>query len=236
MAQYKAMITKWFMGTGGGDGRSTFFENWDEAKLDKYAIDPEEYDHTNMAERPSILIENYHNHRNPYLTMIYLWDEKVDFLLSSRYDPLTAGTGEAGMRIDDDESISELSTTASSAKKRSPRKVKRNGKKDDGGINESMLAIVNLLKSSSDNKKPPPAAAESTLSLTDLNVLYDKHVSHMSFLKDNDLLTEEKKQVILKNIEEVYGMITNTHSNNKRNREEDSYAEVVVHNSNSKVS
>ena len=189
-----------------------------------------------MAERPSILIENYHNHRNPYLTMIYLWDEKVDFLLSSRYDPLTAGTGEAGMRIDDDESISELSTTASSAKKRSPRKVKRNGKKDDAGINESMLAIVNLLKSSSDNKKPPPAAAESTLSLTDLNVLYDKHVSHMSFLKDNDLLTEEKKQVILKNIEEVYGMITNTHSNNKRNREEDSYADVVVHNSNSKVS
>ena len=31
-------------------------------------------------------------------------------------------------------------------------------------------------------------------------------------------------------------MITNTHSNNKRNRGEDSYAEVVVPNSNSKVS
>ena len=79
MAQYKAMITKWFLGTGGGDGRSIFFENWDDAKFDKYSIDPDDYDHTNMADRPSILIDNYHNHRNPYLTMIYLWDEKVDF-------------------------------------------------------------------------------------------------------------------------------------------------------------
>ena len=226
------------LGTGGGDGRSTFFENWDDAKFDKYSIDPDEYDHTNMAERPSILIDNYHNHRNLYLTMIYLWDEKVDFLLSSRYDPLTAGTGEAGMRREDEESISELSGTASSARKRSPRsksKLRRDGKRDEGGINESMMAIVKLLKSTNENKKPP-AAEESTLSLNDLNSLYNKHVSHMSFLKDNDLLTDEKKKEILKNIEEVYGMITNTHSNNKRNREEDSDSEFVIPNSNSKVS
>ena len=52
------MITKWFLGTGGGDGRSTYFENWDDAKFDKYSIYPDEYDHTNMAERPSILIDN----------------------------------------------------------------------------------------------------------------------------------------------------------------------------------
>ena len=101
MAQYKAMITKWFLRTVGGDSCSTFFENWDDAKFDKYSINPDEYDHTNIVERPSILIDNYHNHRSPYLTMIYLWDEKVDFLLSSRYDPLTAGTGEAGMRRED---------------------------------------------------------------------------------------------------------------------------------------
>ena len=29
------------MGIGGGDGRLTFFENWDEAKFEKYEIDPE---------------------------------------------------------------------------------------------------------------------------------------------------------------------------------------------------
>ena len=60
MSQYKSMITKWFMGIGGGDGRLTFFENWDEAKFEKYEIDPEEYDHTNIADRPSILIDNCH--------------------------------------------------------------------------------------------------------------------------------------------------------------------------------
>ena len=39
--------------------------------------------------------------------MIYLWDEEVAFLLSSRYEPLKAGTGEAGMPREDEESISE---------------------------------------------------------------------------------------------------------------------------------
>ena len=65
------MITKWFLGTGGGDGRSTFFKNWDEAKFDKYEIDPEEYYHSKIVDRPSILIDKYHTHRTPYLTMIF---------------------------------------------------------------------------------------------------------------------------------------------------------------------
>ena len=56
-----------------------------------------------MTERPSILIDNYHTHRQPYLTMIFLWDERVSFLLSSRYDPLKASTGEAGMGNGDDD-------------------------------------------------------------------------------------------------------------------------------------
>ena len=108
MAQYKTMITKWFLGTSGGDGRSNFFENWDDAKFNTYSIDSDEYDHTKMAERHSILIDNYHNHRHPYLTMIYLWDEKVDFLLSSRYDPLRADTSEAGIWGEEEANVSSL--------------------------------------------------------------------------------------------------------------------------------
>ena len=84
-----------------------------------------------MAERPSILIDNYHNHRNPYLTMIYIWDEKLDCLLASRYDPLKAGSGEAAMPRHNKESISALSRTTSSARKRSPRrkpKIRKDGK------------------------------------------------------------------------------------------------------------
>ena len=70
-----------------GDGRSTLFENWDAVKLEKYDINPDEYDHTNMASRPSILIDNYHTHKTPYLTMIFLWDEKVDFFYPRSMTP-----------------------------------------------------------------------------------------------------------------------------------------------------
>ena len=58
----------------------------------------------------------------------------------------------------------------------------------------------------------------------------------MSFLKYNELLTEEKKKEILRNIEEVYSLITNTHSNNKRNRKDDDETEVIVTNYSSNVS
>ena len=125
MTQYRNMMTKWFLGTGGRDGRSTLFENWDAVKLEKYDIDPDEYDHTNMASRPSILINNYHTHKTPYLTMIFLWDEKVDFLLSSKYDPLDTGTGEAGIVQDEDTSfngsISGHTSSSSSIRRRSPK-------------------------------------------------------------------------------------------------------------------
>lgn len=35
--------------------------------------------------------------------MIFLWDEKVSFLLSSRYDSLEAGAGETGNSEDGDQ-------------------------------------------------------------------------------------------------------------------------------------
>jgi len=115
------------------------FESWDDAKLKKYNINVEEYDHTDMAERPSILINNYHTHQQPYLTMIFLWDERVNFLLSSRYDPLKAGTGKAGMEIDEDDednvSTSEFSSSYYSARRRSPKKamqMKGKGKSNNG--------------------------------------------------------------------------------------------------------
>ena len=240
MSQYKAMITKWFLGTGGGDGRSTFFENWDEAKLTRYNIDPEDYDHTNMSDRPSILIDNYHTNKIPYLTMIYLWDEKVNFLLSSRYDPLNTGNGEAGIpRDDDDDNDGVIVASPSRARKRSPSK--NNTKKgmnnnNDATISEGMLALVSLMKANTKEGKKMPAVTGSKLSLQDLNNLYDKHVSHLAFLKDNGLLTEKKKKSIVRNIEEVYESITNWHGVSKRSRQSDSDSDEILNNSNSKVS
>ena len=70
------------MGTGGGSGDSTLFEDWSKEKLNKYDIDVQTYDHTNVHNRPSILIDSY-TKRRKYLSIFYLWDELTDYLLSS---------------------------------------------------------------------------------------------------------------------------------------------------------
>ena len=76
-------------------------------------------------------------------------------------------------------------------------------------MNDGILAIVSLLKANTNEEKKLPAVTQSKLSLQDLNTLYDKHVSHMAFLKDNGILTEDKKELSVRNIEEVYEKITN---------------------------
>ena len=92
------------MGTCGGDDRSTMFEAWDDEKLEKYNVTEDTYDHIDIRSRPSILINNYHTHRQPFFTTIFLWDEQVSFLLSSKYEALNAGTGDAGMpKVGDEE-------------------------------------------------------------------------------------------------------------------------------------
>ena len=195
------MCTKWFLGTGGGDGRSTMFESWDDAKLDKYKIRDETYDHTDVAARPSILVNNYHSHRQPYLTMIFLWDEMVNFLLSSRYDPLNAGTGEAGMpKVGDNECDSIVDDMS----RRTVSPIHRRGKrgkntKKEGGMKETMIEIVNLIKNSTTAKEPSqtPSSVSTIKSgcsmiLDKLNGTHDRYMAHLQCLKDNDLLTAER--------------------------------------------
>ena len=96
-----------------------------------------------------------------------------------------------------------------------------------------MMAIVNLLNSNKTEDKKAAVVNEAKMSLQDINALYDKHVSHLKFMKENDLLTEEKKINIVRDIEDVYEMITKSHSTKKRSRAEDA---EVDNNSNSKVS
>ena len=45
MMQYKAMCTKWCLRTGGGDGRLTMFDNWDEERFAKYNVTMDSYNH-----------------------------------------------------------------------------------------------------------------------------------------------------------------------------------------------
>jgi len=68
---YKAVLKNWFKGTGGGTGDSTLFEGWLDEQLEKYNINPDTYDHTNIATRPAIMMEGYCTQRVPFLTVFF---------------------------------------------------------------------------------------------------------------------------------------------------------------------
>lgn len=78
-------------------------EYWNDEKLEKYDLDIDTYDHMNVENFPSILLDLYCNQRTPYLTVIYLIYKAGDYLLASRHDPLKCGRGESGM----DDSMSD---------------------------------------------------------------------------------------------------------------------------------
>ena len=102
----------------------------------------------------------------------------------------------AMMPKDDEKSFSALSFSTSSTRKRRPKnriKIRNDDSNDNVGINAKLTNIVELLES---NKRQLSAVREpssSASTMSDLNALYDRHVSHMSFLKENDALTKEKK-------------------------------------------
>ena len=112
------MLHLWFLGTGGGSGESSMFETWSQEKLDRWDINPQVYDHINVESRPSILIDRYTKHKK-YLTMIFLWDEKKDYILASKYNSLKIGEGEVGLSRVESET-SALTSITGSGTSRSP--------------------------------------------------------------------------------------------------------------------
>ena len=123
IVEYKAKLSKWNAGTGGGSGLKSMFETWTDEKLSKYDIDPDTYDHTDIRNRPAILMDGYVKSKK-YLTCIFLWDEKMEYLISSKYDPLRIGRGEAGMTSNrSDKSLSELSRSTNSPTKTAPSEM-----------------------------------------------------------------------------------------------------------------
>jgi len=121
LTEYKEYLSNWNKGTGGGLGLSSKFETWSQDKLDKYDIDPTIYDHTNVKNRPSILMEGY-TKKKMYLTVMFMWDKKLEFILSAKYDPLKIERGEDGLAREEnneDVSMSGMSSLCSKTSKRS---------------------------------------------------------------------------------------------------------------------
>ena len=85
---YKNSLKEWFKGTGGGPGIDAAFQTWGDEKLQRYDVDIDTYDHTDVVAQPIVLFDNYNSHKIPYLTVIRMWDKVYDYLLSAKHDPL----------------------------------------------------------------------------------------------------------------------------------------------------
>ena len=195
------------------------FGQWDDAKYEKYGIDKETYDHHDVGNRPTVLIRNYHNHRYPYPIMIYLWDESKSFLLSSRYDPLKSGKGEARLPREDDSTRMVSSSSSSRRSRRLPQKEK-NYSNSSNIIKKTMRQWMTMLAKNNAapaNVKQIKDVTQDSGSACAKNWydVYDKHVSHMKFLKENDLFVGKRKSDVLENIDSSFVEITRESSANK---------------------
>ena len=137
--QYNAAVTDWNKYTGGGSGLETEFERWDSAKLDKYNIDAGDYNHSNVASRPLILFDMYSKSKEPFLTVIRLWDNATDNLLCSKYDPINIGSGEVGMTNETNDDTSTCTSTYSGSASKE--------KKSKNTVEESAVGLQYVIKS-----------------------------------------------------------------------------------------
>ena len=211
LVMYKAALTDWHMGTGGGSGLDIEFEKWDEDKFDRYKINPEDYDHTDVSQRPLVLFDMYTKAKEPFLTVIRLWDNMSDNILCAKYDPLNIGEGEAGMECSTLGSVdsSTIATTPSSSRKR------KNTNDPPVGIQDVMKSMTDLChtykssiskveKEKNTNKKE---TGVDSMSLKDLYEAIDQYKKHILFLKEMDMCSEEEKCDIVGKIKELFAEI-----------------------------
>ena len=98
LAQYRMLLNNWFKGTGGGSGLETMFESWSDEQFEKFGINRDEYDHTNVATRNPIFASLYDDNNSPFLTFIFMHDSANGHMLSSKYQPLASDQGEFGLK------------------------------------------------------------------------------------------------------------------------------------------
>ena len=211
----------WHKGTGGGSGLDTMFESWSSEKKDKFDIDLAVYDHTDVSNRPAILMDGY-TKKKPYLTVIYMWDKVHDLILSAKYDPLKKSRGEAGLRRDtDDMSITSTLTSGSVSKssRKSPSRLSPTNKRTDGpsAMASMVKEVINAVYKNEDQgtygtqqkkKDKSPVTQLEDQSLRDLMTLVEKHQKYLLFLKECGMLTEERKKSIVQETEYIFSIIS----------------------------
>ena len=217
---------------------ATEFEGWSDAKLERYDIDIDNYDHTDVSSRPAVLINGYCKQRIPYLTAIHLWDKSSDYLLSSRHDPLKIGLGEGGFDGINEEHCN--TSDSSPASKRRVRKAKKmSTEPSPTGIAAIMKSVIDLCNDNSKaNGKEASVSVGSAiikegsvlgsglitmenLSLPELYLMIEQHKLHMNFLKENDMLLDGKKEDIVGKISYIFEIIEGRRQKKRKCSEDD---------------
>ena len=230
LTEYKCNLRDWFKGTGGGSGASTMFEDWTAEKKNRYDVDPSIYDHSHIQSRPSILIDNYAK-KKKYLTIIFLWDELKDYILSSKYDLLTIGIDEAGVgKVIDDDNLSAI-TDSNSTKTKSSRSRSPNVKKGQSAIEnktrEMVKTVVSLVMDDNQSKSSSSNNDIEHQSLADLTELYKMYMSNLKFHKENGTLSKEREESMIGKIDYIFEVIENCSKSKKR-----AYDDSISNNSN----
>lgn len=202
LAEYKEVLHEWNKGTGGGTGLQDKFQTWSDEKLNKHDIDPSVYDHSDIASRPSILMEGYVK-RKPYLTVIFMWDEMKDYILSSKYEPVRMGRNEAG--LSSNESNSSPSRKTSNNSESSPNK-------NMASMVTDVITAVMGKKEEAAKKAVKNSNSFEDLPLGDIMMLIQEHKSYMTFLRECDMCTPERTSTIVREIDDLFEIV------NKRKR------------------
>ena len=216
---YKDIPKLWYNGAGGGSGLSNEFETWDTSKYEKYGINPDTYNHSDIASRPAVLMNLYSGNRQPFLTVIHIWDKMCDGLLASKHNPLTIGRGEPG--ITSSASISTLSNTSTSSSRQTHLE---DSAKTFNSAMTSFMDMCNPKKTSSKDNQASQVKDYHSMTIDELYKLVEYQKNHLIFLKDKGMLSnEEKGERVnkIRTINDVIGTKVGLGNNNTNNNVSD---------------
>ena len=175
-----------------------------------------------MSQRPLVLFDMYTKVKEPFLTVIQLWDNMSDNILCAKYDPLNIREGEAGMECSTLGSVdsSTIATTSSPSRKRKLTNDPPVGIQD---VMKSMTDLCQSYKSTvtkveKDNNTNKTEMGVDSMSLKDLYEAIDQYKKHIVFLKEMDVCSEEEKCDIAGKIKQLFAEINScTSSSTNKN-------------------
>ena len=144
-------------------------------------------------------------------------------ILSCKYESVTIGMGEAGLKRDSsDTSISAITSGTDIGPKTVSPKGKNKTTPEETAHN-MMKSVINLLyekekvaSGGSNQDKTNDEVVQCTSTLPDLMNLYDMYMKDFNFHKERGTLTSEREKKTIEKIDNLFAMIEERTSGKKR--------------------